>query len=191
MLNEKLIDKILDSYPAKVRKNRKQHIVLRREQENQEIAANTRTVPGIITNRGCCYAGCKGVVLGPLKDMVHIVHGPIGCSYYAWGTRRNKARADEGGQNFLNYAFSTDMQESDIVFGGEKRLREAVTEAVEIFHPRAITISATCPVGLIGDDINAVAEWAKKEFGVPVLAFNCEGNKGVSQSAGQIGRAHV
>lgn len=184
MLNEKLIDQILDAYPAKVRKNRKQHIVLRRAAADQEISANTRTIPGIITNRGCCYAGCKGVVLGPLMDMVHIVHGPIGCSYYAWGTRRNKGRQEDGGQNFLNYAFSTDMQESDIVFGGEKRLREAITEAVNIFHPRAITISATCPVGLIGDDINAVADWAKKEYGIPVLSFNCEGYKGVSQSAG-------
>jgi len=183
MLNEKLIDQILDAYPAKVRKNRKQHIVLRKAEAEQEISANTRTIPGIITNRGCCYAGCKGVVLGPLMDMVHIVHGPIGCSYYAWGTRRNKGR-NEGGQNFLNYAFSTDMQESDIVFGGEKRLREAITEAVNIFHPNAITISATCPVGLIGDDINAVADWAQKEYGIPVLSFNCEGYKGVSQSAG-------
>jgi nitrogenase molybdenum-iron protein alpha chain len=179
-----MLDKILDTYPAKVRKNRKKHMVLRKTEESQEISANTRTVPGIISNRGCCYAGCKGVVVGPLMDMVHIVHGPIGCSYYAWGTRRNKAKAENGEKNFLNYAFSTDMQESDIVFGGEKRLRQAITEAVGIFHPRAISISATCPVGLIGDDINAVAEWAQKEYDTPVLAFNCEGYKGVSQSAG-------
>jgi len=184
MLNEKLINDILDSYPAKVRKNRKQHIVLRKALEKQEIAANTRSIPGIITSRGCCYAGCKGVVLGPIKDMVHIVHGPIGCSYYTWGTRRNKARTDEDDRNYVNYAFSTDMQESDIVFGGDEKLRKAISEAVDIFRPRAITISATCPVGLIGDDINAVADWAQKEYGIPVLAFNCEGYKGVSQSAG-------
>jgi nitrogenase molybdenum-iron protein alpha chain len=149
-----------------------------------KIQANTRTIPGIITNRGCCYAGCKGVVLGPIKDMVHIVHGPIGCSYYAWGTRRNKAKTEEGMQNYIEYCFSTDMQESDIVFCGEKKLRQAVKEAVEIFHPSAITISATCPVGLIGDDINAVAAEAEKLYGIQVLAFNCEGYKGVSQSAG-------
>ena len=114
-------------------------------------------MPGVMTNRGCAYAGCKGVVLGPLKDMIHIVHGPIGCSYYAWGTRRNKGRINAGEQNFLNYAFSTDMQDSDVVFGGEKKLDLAIKEAVETFHPKAITISATCPVGLIGDDINAAA----------------------------------
>lgn len=182
---DKVVEKVLEKYPAKTFKGRKEHIVVKKKLDEEiVIQANTRTIPGIITNRGCCYAGCKGVVLGPIKDMVHIVHGPIGCAYYTWGTRRNKAKADDGGQNFIPYSFSTDMQESDIVFGGEKKLRQAIKEAVEIFHPKAITISATCPVGLIGDDINAVAAEATKLYGIQVLAFNCEGYKGVSQSAG-------
>lgn len=181
---KKIVDQILDAYPAKVMKNRKKHILVRQSEEEQEIAANTRTVPGIITNRGCCYAGCKGVVVGPIVDMVHIVHGPIGCSYYAWGTRRNKGKEREGGKNFLQYCFSTDMKESDIVFGGEKKLMKAIDEAVEIFHPRAISIAATCPVGLIGDDIHSIAKQAEKKHNTPILAFSCEGYKGVSQSAG-------
>ncbi|WP_202813783.1 nitrogenase molybdenum-iron protein alpha chain [Defluviitalea phaphyphila] len=181
---EKAMEKILDSYPAKVMKNRKKHMLIKKSDEKQEITANTRTIPGIITNRGCCYAGCKGVVVGPLIDMVHIVHGPIGCSYYTWNTRRNKGKATRGEKNFLHYCFSTDMQESDIVFGGEKKLRQAIKEAVEIFKPEAITISATCPVGLIGDDIHTVAAEAEKEYGIKVVAFSCEGYKGVSQSAG-------
>lgn len=182
--HKKVIQNILDVYPAKVMKNRKNHMLIKNSDETQEIAANTRAIPGIITNRGCCYAGCKGVVIGPIVDMVHIVHGPVGCSYYAWGTRRNKGKAREGGKNFLNYCFTTDMQESDIVFGGEKKLLQAIDEAVAIFNPRAISISATCPVGLIGDDINKVAKMAKEKHGIPVLSFSCEGYKGVSQSAG-------
>lgn len=184
-INEKVLDEILDKYPAKVKRNRKNHVVIRDDcQESQIIEANTRTIPGIITNRGCAFAGCKGVVLGPLKDMVHIVHGPVGCSYYAWGTRRNKAKLDDAGKNFLNYCVTTDMQESDIVFGGEKKLARVIDEVVEVFKPNAITISATCPVGLIGDDLNAVAKNAEAKHGIKIMAFNCEGYKGVSQSAG-------
>ncbi|MDT8717424.1 nitrogenase molybdenum-iron protein alpha chain [Clostridium sp. 19966] len=180
-----VVDKVLEKYPAKTFKARKKHIVIKDSDDMiPEIEANVRTIPGIITNRGCCYAGCKGVVVGPIKDMVHIVHGPIGCSYYTWNVRRNKAKSEEGGDNFINYVFSTDMQEKDIVFGGLARLREAIKEAVEIFHPKAISISATCPVGLIGDDINAIAAESEKLYGIQVLAFNCEGYKGVSQSAG-------
>ncbi len=179
------LEHFLDEYPAKTKKNRRSHIVVRDlEETHQEIVANTRTLPGIITNRGCAYAGCKGVVLGPIKDMAHIVHGPIGCSYYAWGTRRNKAKSKDGELNLINYAFSTDMQESDIVFGGDKKLAAMVEEVIETFKPKAVTISATCPVGLIGDDIGAVAKAAEQKFGIPVMSFSCEGYKGVSQSAG-------
>lgn len=183
-INQQKLDEILDKYPAKVKRSRKNHIVIKDDLQTQEIEANTRTIPGIITNRGCAYAGCRGVVLGPIKDIVHIVHGPIGCAYYAWNTRRNKARTGDGERNYLNYCVSTDMQESDIVFGGEKKLAKVIDEVVEIFKPEAITISATCPVGLIGDDLSAVAKAAEERHGIQVLAFNCEGYKGVSQSAG-------
>ncbi len=184
--NSNKVEKMLESYPASVFKNRKDHILIKDcdAVEAQTISANTRAIPGIMTNRGCCYAGCKGVVLGPIKDAVTIVHGPIGCSYYAWNTRRNKAKTEEGGKNFLNYCFSTDMQEGDIVFGGMKKLRQAIKEAVEIFEPETIMICSTCPVGLIGDDINAVAVESEQLYGIKVLAFSCEGYKGVSQSAG-------
>ncbi|NTV90636.1 MAG: nitrogenase molybdenum-iron protein alpha chain, partial [Clostridiales bacterium] len=180
------MERMLEKYPASVFKNRKEHMLVVDNEncETQTITANTRAVPGIMTNRGCCYAGCKGVVVGPIKDALTITHGPIGCGYYSWSTRRNKGKLEEDGQNFLNYCFSTDMQEGDIVFGGMKKLRQAIKEAVEIFHPETIMICSTCPVGLIGDDINAVAAESEKLYGIKVLAFSCEGYKGVSQSAG-------
>ncbi|MFZ5592348.1 MAG: nitrogenase molybdenum-iron protein alpha chain [Bacillota bacterium] len=184
-LNPKDLEEILGQYPAKVKRNRKKHILIRDSARGrQEIEANTRTIPGIITNRGCAFAGCKGVVLGPLKDVVHIVHGPIGCAYYSWLTRRNKAKAADPKKNFLAYCVSTDLQESDIVFGGEKKLARLIDEVVEIFQPNAITISATCPVGLIGDDIQMVAKKAQEKHGISIIAFSCEGYRGVSQSAG-------
>lgn len=177
--------RLLDKYSSRVYKNRKEHVLeLDEDPASASITANTRAVPGIMTNRGCCYAGCKGVVIGPLKDAVVITHGPIGCGFYSWGTRRNKAVAGEGGQNYIPYCFSTDMQEPDIVFGGEKKLKKAIKEAVEIFHPTSIMICSTCPIGLIGDDVHAVAAATEEEYGVTCVAFSCEGYKGVSQSAG-------
>ncbi|MBE6906628.1 MAG: nitrogenase molybdenum-iron protein alpha chain [Ruminococcaceae bacterium] len=177
--------RLLDKYSARIYKNRKEHVIqLQEDPAGQEITANTRTIPGIITNRGCCYAGCKGVVVGPLKDCCVITHGPIGCGFYSWGTRRNKAQAEEGEQNFVPYCLSTDMQESDIVFGGEKKLKKAIREAVEIFHPKCILICSTCPIGLIGDDVQSVARQTEAEYGIKCIGFSCEGYKGVSQSAG-------
>jgi nitrogenase molybdenum-iron protein alpha chain len=80
---------------------------------------------------------------------------------------------------------STDLQEDEIIFGGEKKLRAAVEEAVALFHPKAIGIFATCPVGLIGDDVHAVARAMEEKYpDINIFAFSCEGYKGVSQSAG-------
>ena len=179
-----LMDEILAKYPTKIAKKRKKGMVINDPSEEQEIQANIRTIPGIITQRGCTYAGCKGVVLGPTRDIINLVHGPIGCSFYAWLTRRNQTRPAEGEDNFMMYAFSTDMQDENIVFGGEAKLKDAIREAMELFNPKAIGIFSTCPVGLIGDDVHAVAREMKAETGINIFGFSCEGYRGVSQSAG-------
>ncbi len=178
------LEAMIDAFPIKTRKKRMKQIVVNDPQNPPFISANMRSTPGVITQRGCAYAGCKGVVLGPVHDVLHIVHGPVGCSYYTWGTRRNLARSKPGETNYIQYCMTTDMQEEQIIFGGEKKLRQAIREAYDIFKPKAISVYATCPVGLIGDDVHAVAREMKAELGINVFAFSCEGYKGVSQSAG-------
>ncbi|MHB8770199.1 MAG: nitrogenase molybdenum-iron protein alpha chain [Syntrophales bacterium] len=182
-------EEILRKYPVKVARKRARQIVVNKadtERQAPEIMANTRTIPGILTMRGCAYAGCKGVVLGPTRDILQITHGPIGCGFYSWLTRRNQTRPKtESDTNFMPYALSTDMQEEEVIFGGEKKLKKAIEEAIALFHPKAIGIFSTCPVGLIGDDVHAVArEMEEKYPGVNIFGFSCEGYKGVSQSAG-------
>jgi nitrogenase molybdenum-iron protein alpha chain len=116
-----------------------------------------------MSQRGCCYAGCKGVVLGPTRDIVNITHGPIGCGFYSWLTRRNQTDPETtpDGHNFMTYCFSTDMQEKEIIFGGEKKLRQAIQEAYDNFKPKAIAVFRHLPGGLIGDDIHAVCREMK------------------------------
>lgn len=179
-------DTMLEKYSARVFKNRKSHVTQLEFADNaDEITANTRTIPGIATARGCCYAGCKGVVVGPMKDVAVITHGPIGCAFYSWGTRRNKAKPSyEGEQNYIPYSFCTDMRPTDIVFGGEKKLEAGIDEIMEMFHPKAVFICSTCPIGLIGDDVQAVARRVEKKYGITAIGFSCEGYKGVSQSSG-------
>ena len=179
-------EELINKYPAKVAKKRSKSIVINDPETVPEVQANVRTVPGIITQRGCSYAGCKGVVLGPTRDIVNIVHGPIGCSFYAWLTRRNQTRPENPtDENYITYCFSTDMQEEHVVFGGEKKLKVAIQEAYDLFHPKAIAIFSTCPVGLIGDDVHAASREMKEKLGdCNVFGFSCEGYRGVSQSAG-------
>nr|WP_320014940.1 nitrogenase molybdenum-iron protein alpha chain [uncultured Desulfobacter sp.] len=184
---EEIKKEILKKYPPKVARKRAKQLtpVTGEDKDDLKIAANVRTVPGIITQRGCCYAGCKGVIMGPTRDIINLTHGPIGCGFYSWLTRRNQTRPPtEESDNYMPYCFSTDMQDEDIVFGGEKKLKAALQEAYDIFKPKAISIFSTCPVGLIGDDIHAVAREMKEKLGINIWGFSCEGYKGVSQSAG-------
>ncbi len=183
--SQRIVEELYEDFPKKTAEARKKHLVVKDSCEvEQKIEASTRTVPGILTNRGCAFAGSKGVVFGPVKDILHIIHGPIGCAYFTWGTRRNLMKAEEGQDNFGAYCLSTDVKETDIVFGSEKKLAKAIREAYSIFKPGCISVFATCPIGLIGDDIESVCRKAEEDLKIKVIPVRCEGYRGVSQSAG-------
>jgi len=138
-----------------------------------------------MTVRGCAYAGSKGVVWGPIKDMVHVSHGPVGCGQYSRAGRRNYYVGTTGVNTFGTMNFTSDFQEKDIVFGGDKKLDKIITKIEQLFPlHKGVTIQSECPIGLIGDDIEAVAKKKTKEFGKPVVPVRCEGFRGVSQSLG-------
>lgn len=157
---QELIEKVLEAYPEKSRKNRAKHLKPNQQDCNNGcgVKSNIKSVPGVMTARGCAYAGSKGVVWGPIKDMVHISHGPVGCGHYSWGTRRNLASGELGVNNFVPFHFTSDFQERDIVYGGDKKLVKLLQEVEQLFPlNKGISIQSECPIGLIGDDIEAVA----------------------------------
>ena len=76
---EQLIQDVLEVYPEATGKQRAKHLMANDptlEKSNKCIVANKKALPGVMTARGCAYAGSKGVVWGPIKDMIHISHGP-------------------------------------------------------------------------------------------------------------------
>ncbi len=194
---EALIAEVLTAYPEKLAKRRKKHLsVAKPAAETDESAeaqpltecdvkSNIKSVPGVMTVRGCAYAGSKGVVWGPIKDMVHISHGPVGCGQYSWSQRRNYYIGNTGIDTFVTMQVTSDFQERDIVFGGDKKLDKIITEIDALFPlANGVTIQSECPIGLIGDDIEAVAKKKAKEIGKTVVPVRCEGFRGVSQSLG-------
>lgn len=131
-------------------------------------------IPGIYYGGGCSYMACRGLMMSPIDDVLLITHGPTGCGFFSGINSRNDV--NEGGEElFRGRCFSTNMSESDIIFGGEKKLLSAISEAVELFHPKAIAVCATCPVGLIGDDIEQIAKIAEERYNVRILPLSCEG----------------
>lgn len=193
--NTRLIEDVLARYPEKSAKRRRKHLAVAAPGEEAadtdqpvtecDVKSNIKSIPGVMTIRGCAYAGSKGVVWGPVKDMVHISHGPVGCGHYSWSQRRNYYTGTTGVDSFVTMQFTSDFQEKDIVFGGDKKLEKLIDEIVDLFPlANGISIQSECPIGLIGDDIEAVAKKKNKEHGKTIVPVRCEGFRGVSQSLG-------
>jgi len=185
---EALIQEVLEVYPEKAKKDRAKHLAVNDqsiEQSKKCITSNRKSLPGVMTIRGCAYAGSRGVVWGPIKDMIHISHGPVGCGQYSRAGRRNYYVGVTGVNTFAEMNFTSDFQERDIVFGGDKKLAKIIGEIEQLFPlNKGITVQSECPIGLIGDDIEAVSKKATAEIGKTVVPVRCEGFRGVSQSLG-------
>jgi nitrogenase molybdenum-cofactor synthesis protein NifE len=139
------------------------------------VCCDQNSVSGSVSQRACVYCGAR-VVLNPITDAYHIVHGPIGCASYTWDIRGSLTSGSELYRN----SFSTDLSEKDIVFGGAKKLAAAIAEIVEEYAPKLIFVYATCIVGVIGDDVDAVCREAEAAYGIrciPVKSPGFSGNK--------------
>jgi nitrogenase molybdenum-cofactor synthesis protein NifE len=138
-----------------------------------EISCDRDSLAGAVSQRACVFCGSR-VVLYPIADALHLVHGPIGCAVYTWDIRG----ALSSGPDLHRLSFSTDLQERDVIFGGEKKLRAALIELIARHAPRAAFVYSTCIVGIIGDDLEAVCGSVAAETGIPVIPVQSEGFKG-------------
>ncbi len=138
-----------------------------------ELDCNKDSLAGAVSQRACVFCGSR-VVLYPIADALHLVHGPIGCAVYTWDIRG----ALSSGPELHRLSFSTDLQELDVVFGGEKKLAKALDELIDRYQPKAAFVYSTCIVGLIGDDLEAVCKKVSTEKGIPVLPVQSDGLKG-------------
>jgi nitrogenase molybdenum-cofactor synthesis protein NifE len=140
------------------------------------ITCGKASLAGSVSQRACTFCGSR-VVLYPIADALHVVHGPIGCAAYTWDIRG----ALSSGPQLHRMSFCTDIRETDVIHGGEQKLRAALTQLIERFRPKAAFVYATCITGIIGDDIQAVCRAASEQFAIPVLPVMAEGFKGTKK----------
>ncbi|WDD36698.1 nitrogenase vanadium-iron protein, alpha chain (plasmid) [Nostoc sp. UHCC 0926] len=165
---------------------REKHIYIKEKGEDTTQflpSAHVETIPGSLSERGCSYCGAKLVIGGVLKDTIQLIHGPVGCAYDTWHTKRYPS---DNGNFQLKYVWSSDMKEQHVVFGGEKLLKKAMLEAFAEFPEiKRMMVYTTCSTALIGDDIKPVVKEVEKELGdVDIFTVECPGFAGVSQSKG-------
>lgn len=141
--------------------------------DGRGISCQKASVSGAVSQRACVYCGAR-VVLNPITDAYHIVHGPIGCASYTWDIRGSLS----SGAEIYRNSYSTDLRETDVIFGGEKKLSAAIDELVEKKSPKLIFVYGTCIVGVIGDDIEAVCRSASEKYGIRVIPVKAPGFSG-------------
>ncbi len=149
---------------------------LREEHELKEKGAPKlcfRALPGEGAERSCAFDGAR-VVLMPVTDVAHLVHGPIACAGNSWDNRG----ARSSGSQLYRRGLTTDLCEKDVVFGGEGKLRESILEIAQNHKPKAIFVYSTCVASLIGEDIDKICALAEEEVGIPVIPVNAPGFMG-------------
>ena len=140
------------------------------------LACGKASLAGSVTQRACAFCGSR-VVLYPIADALHLVHGPIGCAAYTWDIRG----AQSSGSQLFRNSFSTDLQEMDVIYGGEKKLGHALRELIARHQPKAAFVYSTCIVGVIGDDVGAICKEVARDAGIPVIPVASEGFKGTKK----------
>ncbi len=158
-----------------VLKDREKQIVQISDQK-MKMSCSKHSTAGSVSQRACVFCGSR-VVLYPVADALHLVHGPIGCAAYTWDIRG----ALSSGPEINRYSFSTDLREKDVIFGGEKKLEAALFELIERYKPKAAFVYSTCIVGLIGDDVKAICRKVAQKTEIPILPVHSEGFKGTKK----------
>jgi nitrogenase molybdenum-cofactor synthesis protein NifE len=143
-----------------------------------QLKCDTDSLAGCVSQRACVYCGAR-VVLNPITDAIHLVHGPIGCASYTWDIRGSLS----SGADLYRNSFSTDLKENDIIFGGERKLALAIDQLVEKYPSPLVFVYSTCVVGVIGDDLEAVCQAAAQKHQIEVIPVQSSGFIG-NKSAG-------
>lgn len=137
---------------------------------------------------GCAFNGVLSVTT-QLGDCVSVAHGPKSCAHISFQTITSLSRRlllERGTVLPMQTAppiVSTDMSESVMIFGGETALRETIETAkagkpepgsTHIQKPPAVFAVSSCPSGIIGEDIEAVADLS--DATTQVIPIAADGN---------------
>lgn len=119
-------------------------------------------------------------ILSGIRNTILLTHGPSGCAFgvkqaYKLTNSRNSASPYEP-------VLSTNLKQSQIIYGGERQLKGAILEVDAKYKPDVIFVATSCATGIIGDNVDAVAKKLQPEVQARILPIHCEGFAGEYRS---------
>jgi len=98
--------------------------------------------------RGTCKLFGAIKALGSIKKCAVLVHGPKGCVYhinYILGMRGDRP----------SEIYSTCLDEQDVIFGADHKLKTAIKDLDRELHPDLIAVLSCCASDIIGEDVES------------------------------------
>jgi nitrogenase molybdenum-iron protein alpha chain len=118
-------------------------------------------------------------ILNTLRNSVIIMHGPVGCGICSVGNigvnKAFKQLRDPTAEGVI--WISTNLDEPDVIGGGERKLREAVLYADKELRPETIIVANGCVPALIGDDVDSILADLQQQVAAIIMPVHCEGFK--------------
>jgi nitrogenase molybdenum-iron protein beta chain len=124
----------------------------------------------------CALSGALAT-MSALPEVAPIIHSSIGCGGALAGASSFGSGYFGSGYCSGFSAPSSAITESDIVFGGNDRLREQITSTLELINARLYVVATGCMTEMIGDDVFGVVNQFIAED-QPILAVNTPSFKG-------------
>lgn len=127
-----------------------------------------------------CQLMLSMAIAGTMPEAAIIFHGPVGCGScllsMAGLSKQNQAARGNTGR-IGQFWFSTNLNEIEVVSGGEKKLEATIREVDRRMHPQVIFVACTCVPAVIGDDVDAVVSRVQSEISAQILPLHCAGFK--------------
>lgn len=115
-----------------------------------------------------------------LEDSVFIAHSPQGCvgcttmasDMYRVGQAHRGAKIIKSPRIIVS-----NLDQRDVILGGENKLKEALGYASERYNPKVIFVFTSCASGIIGDDIDAIIRDMQPKTEALIIPIHCDGFK--------------
>lgn len=115
----------------------------------------------------CALTGAAAFYAG-IPDTEILVNGPLWCYFYAM------RHLEHGVYNIADRMHGSQPDNSAVVFGAEKFIKQAVNRLLNEKHePALLFVENSCSMSLIGDDITGIVRRMNLPF--PVIAMDCGG----------------
>ncbi|MBP2657398.1 MAG: oxidoreductase/nitrogenase component 1 [Firmicutes bacterium] len=129
-------------------------------------------------NNICLLLPALGM-MNSIPNSVVLMHGAVGCGSSSHGGNVGVRAGNNHRWGVIKDGtwLSTALNESDVICGGEEKLEAAIREIDEHYKPMIIFVVAGCVPGIIGDDVDGVAQRIQSEVSANILPVHCEGFK--------------